>query len=476
MSQLSINTNVPSVVSQFNLQRNSDKLNNTLESISTGLRIRSAKDGPADLISGETLRLELTSINSAIQNNQRANNFAATAEASLREIGSLLDEIEGILVNSANEGVLSQEELEANQASVDQAVLSINRIASSTRFANRSVLDGSFGFELSGVNRFDQAGTLSDVNVRLANFNSSGDAISVDVNLTATASQATVTLNNGGTASVDSTIEIIGNSGAVTLNIGAGQSVDDAVNAFTDATGVSSSNGILTSVEFGSNAFVNVNNVVGALLTNSEASAVGTNVEGTINGQEFEGDGLRATLATTNLQLELSFQESVTTTGDVGSFSIESGGALFQLGAEINLAQQVNIGLESFLASSLGSVSVDEDGNALNRTLSSIVTGGENSILAGSASIAQDIVAESQRQVTTTQGFLGSIQRNTIETNLNSLSVAFENITAARSTIVDVNFAQATAELTQQQILLQANVSTAAIANSNPQTLLQLLG
>lgn len=471
-----INTNVDSLIALNNLTRVNEKLGVSLTRLSTGVRINSGKDDPGGLISGEFLRSEISAIRSAISNNNRANAVLSTADSALGEINNLLDDIRGLLTTAANKGVLSQDEIDANQAAIDSAIQSIDRIANNTQFAGRKLLNGALGFQLSGVGRTDVAGaTFTDVQVNLANFNANGDAIEVNVTLTTAAEQASLALAEA-TASEDSTIEVIGNRGAATVKIGSGESVEDAINSVKDITGVTATGGILNSIDYGSNAFVTVNNIQGALLSGATGSDKGADAVGSINGQSFAGDGLRAVLKTANLDIELTFGESITD-GTFTTFNIDSGGAKFQLGIEINAASQVNIGINSFSAASLGTVYIDTDSVLQNRTLSSLVTGGQNALTADTdrAQIAVDIVNAAIARVSATRARIGSVQANTIETNLRSLQVNQENLTAARSLIVDTDFAEETANLTRLQILAQAGTASLAIANSRPQSVLSLL-
>ena len=85
------------------------------------------------------------------------------------------------------------------------------------------------------------------------------------------------------------------------------------------------------------------------------------------------------------------------------------------------------------------------------------------------------IIERAIRQVAVLRGRLGAFEKNTLETNINSLSVALENVTASESSIRDADFAQETAALTRAQILTQAGTSVLATANSTPQSVLSLL-
>jgi flagellin len=469
-----INTNVDSLVALNNLNKTNKSLGTTLTRLSTGVKVNSGKDDPAGLISGEFLRQEISSISSAIQNNNRANNVISTADSALGEISNLLDNVRGIITSTANSGVLSQEEIEANQDVVDSALQSVNRIAANTQFAGKKLLDGSFGFQLSGVGSFDSgSSTFTDVNVNSANFNANGDAITVDVQLATAATQASLTLAETGNATADSTIEVVGNLGSAIVKIGTGQDIEDAINSVSDVTGVQATDddsGVLNSTGYGENSFVSVRNITGGVITDSEVSDQGTNAVGTINGQNFSSSGLNASLKTANLDVNVTF--SAGATAGTTSFQITGGGARFQLGQEVNQNNQVTVGIGSFSAASLGHNNATDG----DRTLSSIASGGTNALTADRALVAADIVKEAISQVATQRAKLGSLQSSTIETNLNALQVSLENVSAARSNIVDTDFAAETANLTRLQVLAQAGTSALSIANSRPQGVLSLLG
>ena len=94
----------------------------------------------------------------------------------------------------------------------------------------------------------------------------------------------------------------------------------------------------------------------------------------------------------------------------------------------------------------------------------------------GDLSTAQKIVDEAIKQVSSLRGRLGAFQKNTIGSTIASLGISLENTAAAESAIRDTDFAQETAELTRRQILAQAATQALAIANAQPQAILQLLG
>lgn len=184
-----VNTNVSSLTAQNRLQRTNSDLQTSLTRLSTGLRINSGKDDPAGLIASESLRSDITSINKALSNTQRANQIIGTADSALGQVSSLLNDIRGLVVEAANNGGLSESEIAANQLQVDSSLEAINRISQTTTFQGRRLLDGSLDFNttIGGVN------TVSDLRIDNANLGSTG-AVSVDVNISAAATQGQITV------------------------------------------------------------------------------------------------------------------------------------------------------------------------------------------------------------------------------------------------------------------------------------------
>src|SRR5262245_21259579 len=110
-----LNTNISSLQAIHSLSRNNDDLTQRLQRLSSGLRINKGSDDPAGLIASESLRSELVGLQGAIDNSSRAINVISTADAALGEVSSLLLEIRGLINKSANEGALSDTEIQANQ-------------------------------------------------------------------------------------------------------------------------------------------------------------------------------------------------------------------------------------------------------------------------------------------------------------------------------------------------------------------------
>lgn len=232
-----INTNVQSMRGLRNVQRANTLLNTSLSRLSTGLKINSGKDDPAGLIAGESLRLQVTTIETSIKNSNRANNVISTADSALGEIGGLLNQIRGLVQEGLNSGALSQDEIKANQLQIDAALSAINRISSNTTFAGDKLIDGSKAFKTQ-LSTTDAA-KINDLQINEAIFGSSS-SIPLEVSITTAAEQGELRYS-GGNLSGAVTLEVAGAKGSQVLNLGTGSTVAqvrDAVNAAKDVTGV----------------------------------------------------------------------------------------------------------------------------------------------------------------------------------------------------------------------------------------------
>ncbi|MEO9931552.1 flagellin [Rhodopirellula bahusiensis] len=211
-----INTNVSSLVAQNRLQASNEDLQTALTRLSTGLRINSGADDPAGLIASEALRSEVTSLGRAISNTRRASQIISTADSALGQVSNLLNDVRGLVVEAANNGALSTEEIAANQLQIDSSLEAINRIAQTTTFQGRKLLDGSLDF----VSTAGGVDSIRDVNIDQANLGITGQ-IDVEVVVQSEATQATVT--TGGFSPAAAASVSFGSSTTADIN---GESID----------------------------------------------------------------------------------------------------------------------------------------------------------------------------------------------------------------------------------------------------------
>jgi len=464
-----INTNISSLQAIHTLTKNQTDLSTRLQRLSTGLKINTGKDAPAGLIASETLRSEIAGIHQAIDNSQRAGNVVNTAEGALSEVSSLLLEVQGLTNQAANTGALSPEEIKANQLQVDAILNSVNRISNTTQFNGVKLLNGGLDYTTSGV----ASTAIDNLQINASKIPDNG-TVSVIVQVVGSAKLGEVDFAASGINATPVTIEVAGNEGTEQLSFAASthnSAIAIAINQIKGATGVSAvlSGGALrlTSTAYGSKQFVSVTTLNGNF---ANGKAYGADAQVNINGAKAEVDGLSATVRSDNLDLKLDLDSVFGTTPSAAgtSFTITGGGAKFQLGSEINRQGQINIGV--------GSVATTKLGDAINGFLSTLGSGGPNSLISANTIQAQKIITSAIHQVADLRGRLGAFQKDILDTNVNSLSVALENVTASESAIRDADFASETAALTRAQILVQANTSVLAQANSSPQSVLSLLG
>jgi flagellin len=472
-----INSNVGALIANTNLAKSQSGLNTSLQRLSSGLRINSGADDPSGLIASESLKSEIQGISTAIGNSTQAQNVISTADAALGEVSNLLVSIKGLIVQAANTGALSQDEINANQLQVDSAIASITRISNSTSFAGLKLLDGSLGYITSGIT----TSALHDVDIQNAAF---GTATSIPVVVNVVQSAQTAALRfQASSISSSVQVEISGSAGVQVLSFIGGthaSAIAFSVNQVSDSTGVAASitsatnasSGItFNSIGYGSKNFVSVQvlgNSSPFTTTNASGSvqqrSTGRDAVASINGAKAISDGLKLSLNTPSLSLSLNIDPAL----GIGtkSFSITGGGALFQLGAQVQSNQQVSI--------AIGSVSASRLGNATDGYLTDVTTGGAAS-LSNDPARASRVIDNAITQVSDLRGRLGAFEANTIQTNINSLQVALENVTSSESSIADTDFAAETSNLTRTQILVQAGTSVLAQANSTPQSVLKLL-
>jgi flagellin len=462
-----INTNIASLQAISQLGKNTSDLNLRLQRLSTGLKINSGKDAPAGLIASETLRSEINGINQAIDNSTRAGNVINTAEGALGEVSSLLLEVQSLTNEAANSGALSQSEISANQLQVDSILNSINRIANTTQFNGVKLLNGSLDYTTSGV----ASTAIDSFDINAAKLPDNGYQ-TITVQVTASAQLGEVDYS-GTSINGPVTIEVAGNAGTEQLSFASGtatSAIAFATNQLAGATGVSATvnGGTLEfkSTAFGSDQFVSIKTISGTFANGKD---FGRDATVNINGSQAEVHGIEASVRTGDLDVDLTLDKNFAqSTSGTSSFTITGGGARFQIGSQVNRQGQIQIGISS--------VSTTKLGDEVVGFLSSLGSGGANSLLSANTIQAQKILNTAISQVATLRGRLGALQKDVLDTNVNSLQVALENVTASESDIRDADFASETAALTRAQILVQANTSVLAQANAAPQSVLKLLG
>lgn len=495
-----INTNVASLNAQRNLNMSQSSLATSLQRLSSGLRINSAKDDAAGLAISERFTTQIRGLNQATRNANDGISLAQTGEGALAEITSNLQRIRELAVQSAN-ATNSASDRAALDLEVQQRIAEIDRTATQTSFNGQKILDGSFGNASFQVG----ANVGETISVGLSTSMRSS-AIGQFATGTSSAEVTIAALTGSGTIAVGTgTAVTIGASVAGTAN---GQSVGSAyakANAI-NAAGVSGLSATAsTNVQFAAASVVGASAGSAYQLTiNGQDIFSGTLGATTITGQQIADKinsfqsttGVSASLTGTALRLTAADGRDIaigqTATGAPGGVSAGTGAALngvtFYDGQIGTAAEATN--------NSVTIAAVNGGRLTLNANESIAITG--DGAIMGFASagitIAKDTKTISQANVLTVtaanttinridsalaavsslRSTFGAIQ-NRFESTISNLQATSENLSASRSRIQDADFASETANLTRAQILQQSGIAMLGQANALPNNVLSLL-
>ncbi len=501
-----INTNVASLNAQRNLNTSQSALATSLQRLSSGLRINSAKDDAAGLAISERFTTQIRGLNQATRNANDGISLSQTAEGALAEMTSNLQRIRELAVQSAN-STNSSSDRSALDQEVQQRLAELNRIATQTSFNGQKILDGSFGnaafqigsnvgetisLNLSTSMRSDAIGQIaqgsSSVEVTTANLSGSGtiavgldDAVTIG---TATAGQSagqTVgsayakanAINAAGvsgltaTASNDTRLQVaaFANSHAtdastyeLTINgevifnqsVAAGSSVSaqtivDTINANSNDTGV-------TAVLNGSNLLLSA--------ADGRNIAIGqTATGGTTTG------GVTAGTANSTVNGVTYYQGTIGTAANATSTATDADAVN---GGRITLTANETItvtGDGAILGFAAANTAIARDSTTISTVDVKTVANAEDTIYRIDSALSA---------VSSLRSTFGAVQ-NRFESTIANLQTTSENLTASRSRIQDADFAAETASLTRAQILQQSGIAMLGQANSLPNNVLSLL-
>ncbi len=360
-----------------------------------------------------------------------------------------------------------------------------NKVASNLSFNNANATNS--GLTFTDARTSDSVLGDSGQNIRVQFVDPSANSAAANISFSNNNTDITIvvslgTLANGDISSNATSIKTLldGNADVNALISTAAEGDGSGVVEAEAAAALSGgTNAYLTfsAANYGADEFVDVNVLNGSFDTvdnitdgNALKRAIGSDIVTRINGQVAQGSGLTANIRSQQLDASFSFTAAANVADNTASLTITGGGSLFQIGQDVSAAGQIGIGIEAVNTARLGGVS---------GKLFEIGSGGGKSLLDVGPSVPGsdlvNIIEESINRVSTLRGRLGAVQKNVIETNVSSLGVALENISEARSQIVDTDFAVETANMTKAQILNQAGISVLSIANQNPQQVLSLL-
>jgi flagellin len=480
-----INTNILTLNAQRNLNRTQGALQTSLQRLSSGLRVNSAKDDAAGIAVAARMTTQIGGLSAAVRNANDGISIAQTAEGAIGEMVTSLNRMHDLAVQAASYN--TDADRSSLNEEVSQLIDELSRIVNQTRYNGQKLLTGGFSADI-------QVGAAVNETINLAVSNLSPTSMGVASNYSAITALSSSNLADrlrnqfvNGFASTDTINSVqIGSTVAADAN-----SVNkiDAINAKSSTHGV-------TAFGYG-NSSVGTSNVTDANLT---ATAVATG-DLVINGISIDGaTGLNALRDNINAK---TGQHGVTAVVDAGAAADQNRLVLYNTGGSavtltVNSANAATVtgfasGTKSVdaganglvvLNQKLGSTSVTFNTaavgesmtgvNGASATLTDAPVNAQVVTSAAAANLAMLSFEKALDSINSSRAVLGA-KLNRMESVIRNLENVTENISAARSRIQDADFAAETANLTRGQILQQAGVAMVAQANALPQTVLALL-
>ncbi len=497
MAQI-INTNVPSLNTQRQLNSSQGSLTQSLQRLSSGLRINSAKDDAAGLAISERFTTQIRGLDQARRNANDGVSLAQTAEGSMEQMGNLMQRIRELAVQAANATNTASDRQALNQEAT-QLNQELGRFASSTEFNGQKLFDGTFGSAVYQVGaNANQTITATTTNFLTTQYG----AYEVGKQGTRTvATSSTDVTGTGATGAVVSTAGGITVKGAAasgaTGNLTVSASARDvaiAVNAQSQ-TGVGAAAFTETTLAFGASGSFSLS-VYGSNTTT--AATVSFAISGTTGA-----DNLSQAVTAFNNAAGQTGVSAKLNTGNTGIVLTQSEGYNINLTAAdtAGAAGSLTAGGVTLAATTAGNLTIggqinlDSDKSySLVSTGAALTSGAFGAVLAASGTVAGSLQAVSTIDITTVAGATQALRiadmaltaingqrsaygalQNRFEATITNLQTTSENMSSARSRIRDADFAAETANLTRAQILQQAGVAMLAQANSLPNNVLSLL-
>ncbi|MDE2294455.1 MAG: hypothetical protein KGL36_03245 [Gammaproteobacteria bacterium] len=478
---LTLNTNIDSLIAQNNMDGAQGLLTQSLNRLSSGLRITSAAVDAAGLAISQRFTTQINGTNQAINNANNAISETQTTGGALSTIVNNLQSIRTLAVEAAN-GSNSAADRAALDQQVQQQISEITRIAQQTQFNGLSVLNGS-----SGTQTYQVGANIGDtISINLTQGVSASQigqyaASSFTVNGTALANgDLTLQVGSGSVTAINASVAGTQNAGQTA---GSAYAVAQAINAAgvtglaaTATTSSSAAFATVTGGTGGGNYALSINGVdvfgasglslaSGSTLTQSQVTAA-VNAVSSQTGVTASTDTNGNLLLTASDGSNIAVAQTVTN-GGTNTGIATAGTGTFYGTVSLTAAQSINVGgsAPSTVSTGLVSGTISATSSSLGAQSVATVAGANNTIASVDSALAT--VSQFQSQ-------LGAIQ-NRFASAVQNLTTTAQNLTQSNSTIMNANFAQETANLTKAQVLEQAGISVLAQANAEPQLILKLL-
>jgi flagellin len=487
-----INTNISSLTAQRNLGGSLNSLSTSMQRLSSGLRINSAKDDAAGLAISDRMTSQIRGSNQAARNANDGISLSQTAEGALAEVTNNLQRIRELAVQSAN-ATNSSSDRASLQAEVTQLTQEITRVASQTQFNGINLLDGTFQTQTfqvgANAGQTISVSSISDVRASaLGAHTLVADGTATGNVLTAVASAAlaingvvaetdlTLTTNAGTTSPIAYAISSSAKTIATAINAAAsGVGVTATATNSTTLSSFSASGTVAFTLFGGDTSATNASALSVVIADQNDLSSLVSAING-VQGTT----GITAAFTTTGSKASITL--STTDGRNIGVGDFTNGVTTAKLGA-VTLTSGGN---DSSVATGTVSLSSNQGpiATATANADAFALAGANNSTFTSVAALDLSTATGAQNaigaldnalsQVNSSRGALGAYQNRFVSV-VHSLQTTSENLSASRSRIQDADFAAETSNLSRAQILQQAGTAMVAQANQLPQGVLSLL-
>jgi flagellin len=481
---MTINTNLSSLNAQHNLTTSQGSLATSLQRLSSGLRINSAKDDAAGLSISERMTSQIRGLDQAARNANDAISLTQTAEGNMAQISSVLQRMREIAVQSANDSNTTNDRT-ALQTEAASLTAEIDRIAGAAQFNGKNLLNGTFGTATFQVGA--NAGQTIGVSINSATssaLNLAGVATKTGIatSTSVRTNDGTMTINTKAiAASVDDGVSYAGGarSGALsalaTANAINAKTADTAVIA-TAKTQVTSGTVAGTIASSSGDLYINGQNIgaIAAVATVADRVQALVNaingVSGTTGVTAAVNDGTSYILTAADGR-NIDATSNIVSTGATGygtsGFNVTGATAGVAGTAVTNYGQ---VTLTSGAAIVVASHNVAIGASATTATVGTTVSVATQTS-SNAAILSIDTAIDT---INTQRASMGTVQTR-FDAIISNLHTSSDNVSAARGRIRDTDFARETANMTRNQVLQQAGVAMLAQANALPNLVLSLL-
>jgi len=495
-----INTNISALAAQGSLRKTALNSDTSMERLSTGIRINSAKDDAAGLAISTRMTANIRGMAAAIRNSNDGISLTQTAEGSLSAIQDNLQRIRELAVQSANSGNSSSDRASLN-LEAQQLISEIDRVATNSAFNGSKLLDGTYlnqDFQVGSGNNADdririsissaKASSLGTVGSTTTSATSTGPGVTTstvlaagDLSINGFAISPTV---SDGVSFANSAASAIAKAAAINASSGltgvtaAANSITFSSAAITDTTGVAVAAGdiLINGIDLGGLAAVTAGSTSAPAERRSQLVAA-------INAKTSQ-TGVSATLSATAGMVNFTSADGRNVTIATKSTATGLTGLVATLGTAVQ--QQATLSLTSLNGGAISLAGVAGNtatGFGTGATISPTLS---TSTVTGLTVSAVDLTSQTGSQralgildsaidtVTNSRANLGAYQ-NRFAAAISNLETTSTNLQASRSRILDTDYAKETTNLAKSQIVQQAATAMLAQANQSAQSVLALL-